>query len=100
MSETLASPADLAWCQQRFAQMREGGVWAVPRSGLIFERRGDALVLTGRMPWTLEMAAVFEQGADVPSSAGALRAYQDADYDLIRGRFEAAGIPMTVGEGL
>ncbi len=90
------TPADLAWCRQRFALMRDGAVWAVPRSGLIFTRRGDVLILTSRMPWTDELAQAVaaDVGLDLPPSAGALADYQDADYELIRNRFKLAGIPV------
>ena len=87
------SVTDTAWCRQHFALMGEGGVWAVPRSGLVFTKRDGALVLTARMPWTDELAAAAAGGADVPRSPAELRAYQDADAALIRSRFEAAGIP-------
>ncbi len=89
-----ATAADLAWCRQRFAEMSEGGIWAVPRSGLIFTRRGERLILTSRMPWTDELAQAVaaDVGLDLPPNARALAAYQDADYELIRARFAAAGI--------
>lgn len=85
---------DKNWCVMRFSMMRDGGVWAVPRSGLIFTRRGLELVLTARMPWTEAIAEAAEAGRDVPANAGALVSYQRADYELIRSRFEAAGIPV------
>lgn len=86
--------AHIAWARRRFGLMRDGAVWAVPRSGLIFTRHGDALVLTDRMPWTTELAQAARDGADVPPNAGALLAYQDADYELILARFEAAGVTV------
>ncbi len=90
------TPADLAWCRDWFATMSDGGIWAVPRSGLIFTRRGDVLILTSRMPWTAELAQAVaaDVGLDLPPSAGALADYQDADYELIRSRFKLAGIPV------
>lgn len=91
-----ATPADLAWCRDWFATMSDGGIWAVPRSGLIFTRRDGALVLTSRMPWTDELAQAVaaDVGLDLPPSPGALAAYQDADYELILARFEAAGVTV------
>lgn len=91
----MSRASDLAWCRAHFASMADGGVWGVPRSGLVFCRRGEALVLVERMPWTSEMAEAAELGRDVPGSEEELRAYQDADYETIRGRFEAAGITVT-----
>jgi len=78
--------SDLAWCRHHFAMMRDGGVWAVPRSGLVFTRRGDGLVLTDRMPWQDGM----------PMTAEAFGAFQRADAELIRDRFAAAGITVDV----
>ena len=86
---------DMQWCRVHFSMMVDGGVWAVPRSGLIFTRRGDELVLTVRMPFTAELAEAVAKGADVPETAEALREYQDADYALIASRFEAAGISVS-----
>ena len=95
MSAPSFPASDLAWCAQHFAMMADGGVWAVPRSGLIFTRRGGGLVLTARMPWTPELAEAAAEGRDVPPDAGALRAYQDEEFELIRGRFEAVGVAVS-----
>ncbi len=90
----MSADTDRAWCLSTFAMIRDGGVWGVPRSGLIFTRRGSELVLTDRMPWSEEIAVAASEGRDVPVDAEALRAYQDADYALIARKFEAAGIPV------
>jgi hypothetical protein len=37
-----------AWCRQHFSMMSEGGTWVVPRSALIFQKRGEKLYLTDR----------------------------------------------------
>ncbi len=97
MSERTSPPVteqDKNWSIMRFAMMRDGSVWAVPRSGLIFTRRGDVLVLTARMPWTEELEQAAADGLDVPPSAEAFVAYQNADYEVIAERFEAAGITV------
>jgi hypothetical protein len=31
--------------------LNEGGVWAVPRSGLVFRKEGGVFILQDRMPW-------------------------------------------------
>lgn len=91
--------ADIAWSRSHFNHMREdGGIWAVPRSGLVFTRRGDELVLTARMPWTPELEAAARAGQDVPKSAAELASYQDMEYETIRDRFERAGIKVRKGE--
>lgn len=75
---------EVEWCKAFFALLAEGGVWGVPRSGLIFTREGTALNLTERMPW--------QEG--MPMSKTALRDYQDDDFEAIMRRFDKAGIPM------
>jgi hypothetical protein len=76
--------ADVVWCFRLFHSLAEGGTWAVPRSGLIFQRQGDKLVLIQMMPHDPAM----------PMSADELRAYQQDDYDAIASRFRAGGIPV------
>lgn len=73
--ETPCSYSD--WCRQMFGLMADGGTWTVPRSGLVFTRRGRELVLTG----IVDM--------DLP------RKYQREDLALIVERFGEAGIPIT-----
>lgn len=86
--------SDAVWCRQHFSLMADGGIWGVPRSGLIFTRRGDKLVLIDAMPYLEEMAEAFAAGDDVPANAEALREYQDEDFELIRAKFELAGITV------
>ena len=82
------------WSLNHFAMLAEGGVWAVPRSGLLFSKRGKELVLVARMPYTAELAAASRDGRDVPTNPGVLSAYQDQDYAIIARTFEGAGIPV------
>ena len=86
-----------AWCRVHFAHMRDGGVWAVPRSGLLFTRKGDELELTARMPFTDELQAAADEGLDVPADEATLRAYQDDDFLMIQRHFKQAGITVTNG---
>lgn len=72
----------VAWSRNLFGSIADGGTWAVPRSGLIFNRQGDALVLTMRLP----------HDPDMPLTPAQLHEYQQGDYETIRRRFEAAGI--------
>ena len=74
----------LAWSKQHFAMLADGGTWAVPRSGLVFQRRGDMLVLVEKMPHDPAM----------PLSEAELSDYQDEDFKAIKEHFEAAGIPV------
>jgi len=41
--------------------LREGGVWGVPRSGLIFRKEGQKFILADRMPWDPEMPCTEEE---------------------------------------
>ena len=93
----MSAESDRLWCRSLMASVAEGGVWAVPRSGLVFSKRGDELVLISRMPWMLEMEFAALNGLDVPASAEELRAYQDEDYVSIRDKFADAGIVVRVG---
>jgi hypothetical protein len=80
------------WCKRHFNSMAEGGVWAVSRSGLVFQKQDDKLVLILRMPFAeIEGAAGY---ADIPSTEAELLKYQDEDYTAIRDHFASAGITV------
>lgn len=70
-------------------------MWAVPRSGLLFRKKGKSLVLFARIPYTEEMSAAANDGCDVPKDEQALRSYQDTDYAKIAEIFGGAGITVT-----
>jgi hypothetical protein len=78
------------WCRTTFYGLADGGIWGVPRSGLIFTKRDGGLVLTDIMDWHPAMditeAELVEQ--------------QTGDYEVIREQFELAGIPVSKREGL
>jgi hypothetical protein len=75
MIETPCSYSE--WCRQCFALIADGGTWAVPRSGLIFTRRGEDLALT-------KIICVVPVPGYVKESR--------ADYLAIRREFKKAGI--------
>ncbi len=85
---------DQQWSLDHFNLLNEGAVWAIPRSGLMFRKEKGSLVLFARMPYTEEMKKASEAGSDVPSSAEALREYQDSDYAKIAEVFGGAGITV------
>ena len=87
--------AFIAWCEGMFASLVEGGVWGVPRSGLVFQKRAGGLALIQRMPYLPELGVAAAAGEDVPVSADALLAYQDQDFAAIREHFRAAGVEVT-----
>jgi hypothetical protein len=72
------------WSKKLFAGLRDGGVWGVPRSGLVFTRRGDVLVLTSQMPHDPAM----------PITAVELVKWQAEDFECIRREFGLAGIEV------
>lgn len=87
-----ADPAFQAWCIAQYARMAEGGVWAVPRSGLIFRKQGARrLELIEEMPWIPEMEGTITREE--------LREYQDAEFELIRRHFAAVDIEVVKAEG-
>jgi hypothetical protein len=75
---------DTAWCQGIMRSLADGGIWGVPRSGLIFTKRGDKLVLTSRMPHM----------DGLPMTPADLVQYQRDDYELIKERFTLAGFEV------
>ena len=64
--------------------MKEGAVWAIPRSGLIFQRKGNALVLISEMPHMPEM----------PISPQQLREQQAGDIPTVHEYFQPAGVAI------
>jgi hypothetical protein len=83
MSDLL--PEHVEWCRRQVNMIRVGGVWGIPRSGLIFTRTGeDELTLTQRMPWIDGMPITPDQLAD----------QQQDEYDETARHMRAAGITM------
>jgi hypothetical protein len=88
---------DIAWCRQMFRSLNVGGVWCVPRSGLVFVKGPEPLVmkLQEKMPWAEGM----------PLDAEELREFQRDDFNVIKFAFKQAGIEvrdsldiLTLGE--
>lgn len=78
------NPAHVRWCANLFASIKDGGAWGVPRSGLIYRKRGGALVLVARMPHDPALPITAEQLAEM----------QQSDIDATREHFTAAGIEV------
>lgn len=74
------------WAKNMFELLAEWGTWGIPRSGLIFQKRGEQLVLVNRMPWMPEM------GDEITEHE--LRLQQDREFDENRKWFGEAGIPI------
>jgi hypothetical protein len=73
------------WCRSLFDSIAEGGVWGVPRSGLVFTKRDGELVLTVLMPWSAEM----------PITEAELAEQQEDEFQSVKAHFAAAGITVT-----
>ena len=88
-------PEHVAWCRNTFEMIRVGGVWGIPRSGLIFTRTDETtLTLTARMPWMPEMEGTV--------TAEQLTEQQREEYEINRLHFTAAGVTVkdaTTPEG-
>ena len=82
---TKLNPAHVSWSRNLFDTLRDGGPWGIPRSGLIFTKRGGELHLTARMPHDPAMPITVEE----------LIAQQKADFDGTKLHFEAAGITVV-----
>lgn len=71
------------WSRQHFRSMKIGGVWAVPRSGLVFTRTGET---------TLALTEVMPHVADMPMTPRELFDYQAGDFQAIQGYMKLAGV--------
>jgi len=78
------------WSKNLFKTLTEGGAWGVPRSGLLFQRRQEHLILVSRMPWKDGIGMSAEQ----------LRQYQKADYQVIAKHMASAGITVLDETGV
>jgi hypothetical protein len=79
------NPEHVEWSRNHFRTIADGGAWAVPRSGLIFVKRGDTLALTARMPHDPAMPLTAEQ----------LVEQQQSDIDAVTEHFGAAGVTVV-----
>jgi hypothetical protein len=82
MTDKTPLGSHVAWCQSMHSMLQMGGYWAVPRSGLIFRKSVEGLVLVEVMPWM----------ADMPMTEDELHKYQESDYLEHQRQFELAGI--------
>jgi len=76
----------IMWSQDQFNIIKDGGYWGVPRSGLMFQKRGyNKLVLVETMPWDKTL----------PISARQLLHQQTDEYKNIKEHFSMAGIIVS-----
>ena len=83
---------DVAWLARQWDMVRDGGVWAIPRSGIVLLKREEerSWVVSVRMPWMPEMEGVVTEEE--------LREQQDAELEGIRARYEVLGIAVVERE--
>lgn len=87
MSDTEIIAEHMLYCMRQFNLIRIGGVWAVPRSGLIFSRTAEnELTLISRMPWIREMEGTITEEQ--------LKIQQQDEYDTIARHLRAGGIEV------
>jgi len=81
---------DVAWSRNLFNTLTDGGVWGIPKTGTMFRKVGDKMVLFAQMP--------HEPG--MPITQAELLAQQESMYEDCKRHFEAAGIKVEKGENL
>jgi hypothetical protein len=69
--------------------LSEEGVWGVPRSGLMFVKRGQQLVLIEQMPHEVGMPLLDYE----------LEALQEEDYEGITDLFAVIGVEVVRANG-
>jgi len=72
------------WAAGMWDMLADGGVWGIPRCGLVFRKDAgvNTMTLIERMPWDPEMPCTPEQ----------LLAAQDEDYEGIATMFASIGV--------
>jgi hypothetical protein len=90
------------WCKNQHNLIRNGGVWTVPRSGMIFTRTPKGFELTLVMPFLPEMTQALERDPekDIPKTPEELLAYQRSDFRCIQRHFKAAGLEISDPKGM
>ena len=87
--------SDIDWSLNHHKSLRDGGTWAIPRSGLIMRKTPEGFELQEVMPWMPVMGEAAKLGMSVPVSADDLIKYQRKDFGDIQSVFEAAGLSFS-----
>jgi hypothetical protein len=90
-----SEPKHTGWCKRQHAILSNHGRWAVPRSGLVFQKTEKGFALDNVMPFTDDMGMASVMGRDVPSTPEELLDYQRNDFACIRRHFKAARLEVT-----
>ena len=78
------------WCRNHFNMMADGGVWGIPRCGIVFQKRGEILALQSVMPHDRQMLVTKKE----------LLQQQVDEFDATVQNFGAAGIEVTDPDNL
>jgi len=81
------SQSDVLWCLHTFSMLSLDGVWAMPRSGLVFRK-------TSLSPPTLELIETMPHMPGMPLDSTSLREFQREDLEVTRRAFREAGITI------
>jgi hypothetical protein len=83
---------EVDWCRGLWDSLRDRGVWGIPRSGLIFEKREEAreFAVVARMPHEEGMLRFDGE----PLTAAEFAVQQQAEVDGTRARFAVLGITV------
>lgn len=88
MSAPELDPRHVEWMRSTFNTLRVGGVWGIPRSGLVFTRTDETtMTLTDRMP--------YMEGMESLLTPAQLDEQQQEEYDACAAHFRAAGITVN-----
>jgi hypothetical protein len=70
-----------------WTMLRDGGVWTVPRCGLLYQKHEEEmkLALVSRLPWSEGM----------PFEPDELREFQDYDHEQIGKLFGSVGVEVV-----
>jgi hypothetical protein len=80
----------IEWSRKLFWALNDNGIWAVPRSGLVFQKRGGSFYLIRRYPWDSSFSFPKEK----------MLSYQLSDFNEISRHMVAAGVPVEDETGL
>ena len=77
------------WCWQQWNLLNDGGVWGIPRSGLVFQKNAKAkkLVLINQMPHI----------SGLPLTPIELKEQQEGEFRSVRENFAGIGIKVERG---
>lgn len=76
-------PEFIQWCKDQYELVSEHGTWAIPRSGLVFQKKEGKFVLVSKLP------------AIASDTKKEWEQLQEEDYQSIKEHFKAAGIEIT-----